>query len=161
MDPEHDTKRLDELLAGGSTLMVGTGLPDISSKPLTVAEVDEDQLFILVDTQERWTASFRDGDPIHATLSDNRSNSWAELDGTGRLERDPELLDRLWTPAASAYFDDGRGTPTLAALVITVDEGRYWASASGRIGELFSVVGAALGRADAAGEQGDVDLTDR
>jgi general stress protein 26 len=96
---------------------------------------------------------------VHATLSDNRSNTWATIDGTGSVRTDPDLIDDLWNPAAAAFFDDGRDTPGIAVFTIHVEQGRYWSTPSGRIGTVISMVRATLGGSDASGEQGDISVT--
>ena len=143
---DDTTRALDDLLTPGSTLMVATWNPDIGSRPLTVTHVGDRRIDILIDVEEEWTAAFTDGDRVHATLSDNRSNTWATVDGTGSLHRDRALIDDLWNPAAAAFFDDGRDTPGLAVFAIHVEHGRYWSTPSGRIGTAISVVARRAGR---------------
>lgn len=156
---ENVARSLDDLLEPGSTLMVGTVSGPEDSwefRPLTVARVQAGVIDILLDTKEEWVFRFSDGDPVHATLSDNRANDWSHLSGRATISRDESLIDELWSPFAGAYFDDGRETPGIAVFRVSVDSGRYWSTPSGRIGSLLSMASAALGRADAAGEHGDV-----
>ncbi len=154
-DAHDDPKHLEDLMDPGTTLMVGAGTP-LDFRPLTVARVERDRIDVVIDDREHWAAVFRDHDPVHVTLSDDRSSSWASIRGTGTLSKDPALIDELWNPFAAAYFDEGRESPGVAAFTIRVDEGRYWATASGRIGSLISVVRAALGSAEDSGEHGDI-----
>jgi general stress protein 26 len=152
------TRALDQVLEPGAILMVGTGPIVMDARPLTVARVDPQRIDFLVDAREDWVRSLSEGDPVHATLSDNRSNVWASLRGSGTTSADPALIDELWSPPASAYFDDGRDTPGITAFSIRVHEGRWWSSPAGRVGSLLSLVRAAIGDADASGEHGQVDL---
>jgi general stress protein 26 len=156
---DSSLRSLDDLLEPGSTLMVGTTSgtgQEWQFRPLTVARVTGAQIDILLDTNEEWVTEFSDGEPVHATLSDNRSNDWSHLQGTATISRDEALIDELWNPFAGAYFEDGRDTPGIAVLRITVESGRYWSTPSGRIGSLISMVSAALGGSRASGERGDV-----
>ena len=138
--------------------MVGTSLHgDLEFRPLTVARIDGDRIRILLDTNEAWAKAISPDDPVQVTLSDNRKNHWAWIKGTIALSTDQALIDELWSPFAAAYFDDGRDTPGIAVLTVTVDDGRYWTTASGRIGSLISAIRAKLGRPDQAGEHGVID----
>lgn len=170
--PAADTRALSDLLQPGATLMVGTdgdgpvdapGRPSPASgaggwafRPLTVARVDGHVIDILLDTREEWAHRFHDGDPIHVTYSDTRSNDWVDLRATGTVSRDPALIDELWNPFAGAYFDDGRDTPGIAVLRITVESGRYWSTPSGRVGSLISMLTAADGHPQRSAEHGPV-----
>ncbi len=156
---EHD-KPLDELLEPGSTLMVGTDAPatELEFRPLTVARCDGAVIEILLDTNEDWVTSLGDGDRVYVTMSDTRNNTWVSLRGTASTTTDPELIDELWNPFAGAYFDQGRETPGIAVMRIDADQGRYWTTPSGRVGNLISMVKAKLGGAEQSGEHGDVRL---
>ena len=157
---EHDdaAKTLDELMEPGSTLMVGTGAVDLDFRPMTVARLRGNAIEMLLDTNERWAKSLRDGDLAYVTLSDNRANTWVSLRGAASVSTDPHLIDALWNPAAGAYFDDGRETPGIAVLRIAADRGTYWSGPSGRIGSVISMVKAKLGDPEQSGEHGDVKL---
>jgi general stress protein 26 len=158
--PDTTPRRLDDLLDGGTVVMLGThsGMQDLDFRPLTVARVDGDRIDFLIDLRERWASQFSDGESVHLTLSDNRSNDWGHLVGTASISTDPALVDELWSPPAAAYFDDGKDTPGVAAFRVRVTAGRYWSAPSGRIGSLISMISAAVGGDRAAGEQGDVAL---
>jgi general stress protein 26 len=155
---DEPTTTLDELLQPGTTVMVGTADPELRFRPLTVARVRDAAIDILVDGTEDWAAGLHGGDPAHVTLSDNRDNTWASLRGRASIRRDDAIVDEVWNPLAAAFFDDGRDTPGIAVLTVDVDEGRYWSSPSGRIGNLVSMVRAAVRGSDRSGEHGDVDV---
>jgi len=158
MDNNSDPKDLSELVEPGSTLMVTFPNSDhADARPLTAGRISGDRVEMLVDGRRPW-AAVTPGTRVHATLSDNRSNVWATMSGSASISTDPQLIDELWNPAASAYFDDGRDSDGLAVLQISVEEGRYWSSPSGRIGSLISMAKAALGDGEDGGEHGAIDV---
>lgn len=139
--------------------MVGTQVgEDLEFRPLTVARVSGARIEILLDTNEEWVAAFHDGDRVYVTMSDHRENSWLSLRGRGSTTTDPARIDELWNPFAGAYFDDGRDTPGIAVMYIDAEDGRYWSTASGRLGSLISMIKAKLGSAESSGEHGDIAL---
>lgn len=160
MDNSPETPRcLDDLLEPGSTLMVGTRSArqdELQFRPLTVGRVDADRIDVLLDTQEQWVADLTPPAAVHITLSDNRSNDWAHLQGTATIAHDAALIDELWNPFADAYFDQGRDTPGIAVLHLDVDGGRYWSSPSGRVGSLIATVKAKVSGTESAGDHGPV-----
>jgi general stress protein 26 len=160
MDAHDPPRSLDELLEPGSTLMVGTTSPagELEFRPLTVARAGASRIEILLDTDEAWVRSFRDGDPVVVTMGDNRTNTWLWLRGRATTANDEARIDELWSPFAAAYFEDGRATPGIAILDIHPETGRYWTTTSGRLGALVSALKAKVGRPDDAGAHGAIDV---
>ncbi len=92
---------------------------------------------------------------MHVSISDVRKNTYVSLQGRAAVSLDADEIDRLWSPAAAAYFD-GKEDPGLAVLRFDATGGEYWDAPSGRIGSLLALVRAAVSGAEAAGEQGSV-----
>ncbi len=168
MNQELDSpKKLSELLKPGMTLMVGTAAEaqpgsaspaPIESRPLTVADIDQDTIRVLVDSTARFTHQARAGEQAHVVVSDNRENVWASLNATMAFSQDEAVIDELWNPFAAAYFDDGRGSTNIGVLLLRVEDGTYWSTPSGRLGSLVSMIKAKLGDAEQSGEHGKVSV---
>lgn len=127
-----------------------------SSRPMTVAAVTDGRLDLLADTTSEWCSAVAAGEAVvHITMSDVRRNRFLALNGVASLSDDSAEIDRLWNPAAAAFFD-GKDDPNLAVLHFDVDEGEYWDGPSGRLGALISLVRAAVGGDAAAGDHGPV-----
>jgi general stress protein 26 len=163
-DPDVDSgplaetdARLDDLVAPGSVVMVMTMIEGRhSSRPVTVAEVDRTHLRFLVDGSADWMRAISEGRAeVHVSLSDNRKNTYASLNGKVRTTVDRSLIERLWSAPAEAFFD-GPTDPNLAVLVLEVEEGSYWDAPSGRLGQAIALLKAALGRPSDAGDHGAV-----
>lgn len=157
--PDADAPRpLNELLQPGDTVMVMAPDREAHARPLTLAAVDDHSLSMLVDARAEWAGSLRTGDRLTLSLSDNRRNSWVSLVGRAVVNDSPTVIDELWNPGAELFFDNGRDTPGIVALVLVVDDGSYWSSPSGRLGGLVSMVRAAIGDSDDFGDHGPVAL---
>jgi general stress protein 26 len=148
---------LADFLDEGDTVMLMTMIEEVhSSRPMTVAGVDGDRLDMLVDTSADWySAVASQSAVVHVTLSDVRHNEYVALNGVATVTRDRAEIDRLWNPAAAAFFE-GKEDPNLAALHFDVSDGQYWKSPSGRLGSLIALAKAALGGDEAAGTQGPI-----
>lgn len=164
---QQESRSLDELVRPGDVAFVTTidRSGAMSSRPLTVAEVHGGVLMFLVDAGAPWFEQLepdagRAAAPVHLTIANGR-NDWIALRGRPAVSSDAATIDRLWNPAASAYFDD-RHDPGVRALQVSVIDGDYWsAPGDGALGRLASVVGAALGRdvrdgRDAGNTHGDL-----
>ncbi len=127
---------LGDLVERGSVVMVMTMIDGRhTSRPVTVAEVDRTYLRFLVDGSADWMRAITEGRAeVHVTLSDNRKNTYLSLNGKVRTTADHDVIERLWSAPAGAFFD-GPTDPNLAVLVLEVEEGSYWDSPSGRLGQ--------------------------
>jgi general stress protein 26 len=148
---------LGDLVEPGSVVMVMTMIEGRhSSRPVTVAEVDRAYLRFLVDGSADWMRAITEGRAeVHATLSDNRKNTYLSLNGKVRTTADHDVIERLWSAPAGAFFD-GPTDPNLAVLVFEVEEGSYWDAPSGRLGQAIALLKAALGRPADAGDHGAI-----
>jgi len=160
MKDDDAPKPLNDLLHPGSTLMlsIDDGTPPLQFRPMTVARVSGSAIEMLLDTNEDWVQSLEHPRRAYVTLSDTRHNTWASLHGQASLSHDPGLIDELWSPAADAYFDNGRETPGIAVLRVDGEAGRYWSSPAGRIGALISMIKAKLGDPEESGEHGSIEI---
>lgn len=152
---EHETtKDLAELVEPGSIVMLMTMIgDDHTSRPLTVAGVEAGTLEILVDRTTDWAEAIDEpGTAVHLSLADVRRNVYASLSGTASITPDRADVERLWNPAAAAYFD-GKDDPALAVLRYEVSGGEFWDAPSGRLGAAIALVRAAV--SDDAGASGD------
>lgn len=152
------SRSLGELLSPGDTSMVAT-MHDgrMSSRPLTVSRIDDDAIDILIDRTAEWARPLTASFATHVTVTDSRKNEWVSMNGTGAISDDRGLIDELWNPFAGAFFEDGQDTPGVAVLRITVTDGEYWSTPSGRLGSLFTMLKAKVGRAERVGERGTVE----
>ena len=155
----HESKTIKDLMEPGATLMVGSHVSGkLEFRPLTVGRVSGALIEILVDGSDDWVNCTVSGDPAYVTLSDTRQNTWVSLSGNMSTTTDPSIIDELWTSFASVYFDNGRATPGITVLRIECHDGRYWSTASGRIGILVSAIKAALGSPNGSGLHGKLSL---
>ena len=151
-----ERKPIEDVVKGGDVAMFTTvdEAGRLTSRPLTVAEATRGSVVFLVDHTADWVRTSNFGASVNAAVSSGGRNDWASLTGTARLGTDRTVIDRLWSPAAGAYFD-GKDDPRIAALELSIDSGEYWsAPGGGPIGRLLSIVGAAANRE--VGSHGEV-----
>lgn len=150
-----DGRSLDDLVRSGDVALVTTlDLDGVVEQTLTVADVHGGVLTFLVDASAEWFDAV-DGvgvaetdspvDEVNVAIANGR-NDWVSFRGRPAVSADRTTIDRLWSPAATAYFD-GPDDPDIRALQVSLVAGEYWsAPGGGALGRLASVIGAALGR---------------
>jgi general stress protein 26 len=160
MTTTHDASlTLDDLLEGSFHIaMVMTMIEgNHSSRPVTVLELQDEQLTFMVDITSPWVAAIEAGSAVvHVTVAEQAKNTYVALNGTATLTNSLPEIERLWNPAAGVFFD-GKDDPNIRILHFQILDGEYWDGPSGRIGRAVAMLRAALGdNPAAAGTHGDV-----
>lgn len=145
-DTTTETRFLAEALKGLRFAMVGTADGPIwRSRPLTLAEQEGDVLRFLVTNGAEWVEALESGgSPATVTFSDPHKNVFVALQGRAHVRHDRGPVERLWNPAAASYFE-GKDDPAIRVLEFVAEDGEYWDGPSGRVGQMISLVRAALG----------------
>lgn len=128
MSHDRATKHLADLLTGDTTIAMLMTMIDgrHRARPLTCIEVDGDVLSFLVDREVDWVEAIAEGRATTlVTVADSGSNTYLSLEGHASVIVEPAELHRLWTPVASAWFDDA-DDPRLAVLAFTATSGEWW-----------------------------------
>jgi general stress protein 26 len=157
-----EQRHVADLLKPGATVMlVLADTRAVTSRPMTVALVDDSDIGMLVDDDASWFDMVADpATRVHLILSDTRANDFVSLDGSAAVTRDRDAIDRLWNIGASAFFE-AKDDPSLVALTFTVTGGRYWDGPRGRLGSLVSLLRAAVAGNERSGEAGAVTTAGR
>jgi general stress protein 26 len=150
---------LTELVPEGMTVaMVMTMIGRThTSRPVTVADCRDGRLSFLVSRGTDWVSSIAGREAlVHVTIADDRATRYLSLNGTAIVVADADEAERLWSPAARAWFD-GPDDPDLGVLHFDVTSGHYWDGPGGRVGRAVALVRAALtGDGDQIGTSGPV-----
>jgi general stress protein 26 len=138
--PDTRTRTLEDVLDGMRFAMLATPSPEgISSRPLTLLEQDGDVLRFLVSRSSSWVNGLAPTFPAHAAFADPEHETYVAVSGTASVSQDPVLIDRLWNPAAAAFFD-GRDDPDVAVLELSASGGEWWDGPSSKVGQVLSIV---------------------
>jgi len=143
--PGHSNPRhVTDVVSPGTVAMVTTrGRLGHRSRPLTIASVDGDRLCFLVSEGSDWVRDLQPGTDTECTVADPGDNHYVALSGESRVVHDPELIERLWSPAANAFFD-GADDPDVRVLEVGVREGQWWEGPDSRAGTLLAMVRSAI-----------------
>ncbi len=93
------------------------------------------------------------------TYSDPHKQSYVSINGKAYVERDRAKIDELWTPAAKAWFPDGKEDPNLILIRFDVGEAEFWDAPNGTLVTAYGYVKALLTHeTPKVGEVGKVEL---
>ena len=157
---EHPTRDLKEVLDGFRFAMVATVVDGrITSRPLTLLEQDGPHLRFLVSASTPWVQAVAPGAAVHAAFADTADETYVAVEGVARLTDDRATIERLWNPAATAFFD-GPDDPDIRVLEVEASGGEWWDGPSTRIGQVFSLLRTKLrGGATPDDEHGTIEPT--
>ena len=79
-----------------------------------------------------------------AQFSSKGHDLFACISGSIVEEKDEALIDSLWSPQASAWFEGGRQDPSLLALRFDLDDIEIWTADLGVVGLLKRMTGSKI-----------------
>lgn len=125
-----DLDRLAGLIEGIKVGMLTTIGADGSmrSRPLQTLLMDaQARLWFFVEAESPKTEEMEAHDhQVCLSYADPGKMSYVSVSGTGRLVRDRERMQELWTPLAKAWFPRGVDDPSLALLEVRLDKAELW-----------------------------------
>jgi general stress protein 26 len=114
------------------------------TRPVQTLQVEDDQaLWFFTD----WSSSKADelSHDVRVSLgyADPTKNVYCAVSGLGRLLRDNQKAQQLWSMEQRAYYPDGPEDKRLALLRVQIERAEYWI-APGRISYIVAAVTAAI-----------------
>lgn len=87
-----------------------------------------------------------DGGPRDAAyrVSDGGKGLYAELHGSLSLSQDRAKLDKIWSPVAGAWFEDGKDDADIRLLCFTIAKGEVWATPTSGLTFMLGIARAQL-----------------
>ena len=122
--PQELKQDLWTKMADSPFLMVGLTGTAQHSEPMT-AQLDKDQ----VDTL--WFFAGKDnrlagGGSAMAQFVSKGHDFFACLGGTVSQDKDPAMVDKLWSKQTEAWFPEGKSDPNLTLLRLDIDSAELW-----------------------------------
>jgi len=90
------------------------------------------------------------GDRAIAAFAAKGHDMFASLRGRLSQDNDQAVIDRLWNPVVSQWYEGGKADPKLALLRLDVDDAKLWKSDLG--GFIRPAINKLLGRKPESGE---------
>lgn len=126
-ETRNDFERIGELIGKARFAFVTTSSSDgrLLSRPLAVLDrdFDGDMYFLTAEPSSKTDQVAADR---QVNVSMQSGDDFLSIAGTASVSRDQALIDELWSPAASAWFEHGREDPAVALLRVHADSAEYW-----------------------------------
>lgn len=142
--PDELEARFWKALKSDMTMMLGlAGVAEGHTRPMT-AQLDGDKGSI-------WFFTSSENDIVEklgrkrravATFASKGHEIFAAVNGKISLEKDTDVIDRLWNRFVAAWFEDGKDDPKLRLLRLDPEEAEIWLDASSLFAGLRLLLGA-------------------
>jgi general stress protein 26 len=151
-------ERLWNALSSDRTVMLGlNGVEDGHSRPMTaLVENDRGPIWFFTSKTNAVAVSLPEIDRAIAAFSARDHDLFASIHGRLSVDRDRQVIDRLWNPFIAAWYD-GKDDPKLVLLRFDPEHAEVWLNESNLVAGVKMLLGADP-RKDYRDKVGDVDL---
>ena len=128
---DADLRKLAELIDRIEVTMLTTQAADGSlvSRPLqTLKLTAEGELVFFTAADSAKVAQLTDDLDVNLAYANQSDKCYVSVRGRARIDRDPALIEELWSPAQNVFFS-GKDDPNLTVLRVRVRDAMYWESA--------------------------------
>ena len=141
--PKELEARFWKALKSDMTMMLGLdGVEDGHARPMT-AQIEEEggPIWFFTSKDNGIVEQLPRGDRAIATFVSKGHDLFATVHGSLSLERDRQVVDRLWNPFAAAWFEEGKDDPKLALLRLDAERAEIWLDGSSLVAGVKALLG--------------------
>lgn len=127
-------------------------------RPMGVRECDDSGvLWFLSDKHSHKNAQIAANGAVELYFQATEHSGFMHLTGQAAVLHDQALIDKLWTPLARVWFQQGKDDPCISVIRVQPTGGQYWDNKHGdAVAGIKMLVGAALGKQFDDGEVGNL-----
>lgn len=131
--------KIKKIISGCTVGMMATNLVKIpfSVCPMTTLEIDDQaNLLFFSNRNSDHYKDINNDNRVQILYSNEVTHEYLSLFGNAVELMDQNMVDKLWNPMVSAWFD-GTEDPDLVLLSVNIDQAQYWDSNINRLIPLF------------------------
>ncbi|MCU1288713.1 MAG: ral stress protein [Acidobacteria bacterium] len=144
--------KLNDLIKGIKTAMLTTidkGV--LRSRPMQTQEFDFDgDLWFFTSSNTHKAEEIENDNRVNVSYAAPSVNTYVSVSGTAEIVKDQAKIDEYWNDILKAWFPEGKDSPDLVLLKVSVEQAEYWDSPSSTIVQIAGFV-----KAMATGERAD------
>ena len=134
----------------------------LHSRPMTTQNQAQDRgdtLWFFMSRKSDPVDDFEREPGVNVSYADPGADAYVSVAGDASVVDDPATRERLFTPAAKAWFPGGPNDPDLALVRVRIAHGNYWNVKENKVTQLFKMAkAAATGEPPKLGEHGEVRM---
>lgn len=127
-------------------------------RPMGVRQCDEDgTIWFLSDKHSQKNAQIDANGEVELYFQASEHSGFLHLSGHAIVLHDKALIEKLWTPLARVWFNEGKDDPCISVIRVRPLQGQYWDNKHGdAVAGIKMLIGAALGKPFDDGEIGNL-----
>lgn len=141
-DDKQIEARFWKALRSDPVMMLGVdGVEDGFARPMA-ALIDEDRspLWFFASSDNHIVEAVREGRRAIATVA-IKGDLYASVRGNLSVSQDRAMIDKLWSPQAGAWFENGKDDPKLRLLRLDAEAAEIWLDGSSLVAGVKSMLG--------------------
>lgn len=132
----------------------------LRSRPMQTQDFEFDgDLWFFTSSRTHKIEEIEKDNRVNVAYASPDTNTYVSVSGTAEVVKDKAKIDEYWNDILKAWFPEGKDSPDLVLLKISVEQAEYWDAPSSTIVQLAGFVKAMVTgeRAD-GGENRKIDL---
>lgn len=146
-DREENIRKLHDLAKGMHVAMLTTQGEDgrLFSRPLGVEEIEFDgDLWFITGFDSEKVREIEANPQVNVAFASKGDGTYISIAGRAAVIRDRAEIERHWSVAASAYFEDGKDDPNVCLIRVEAESAEYWDGPGTAAGRLLHMAAAAV-----------------
>ena len=136
-------EKLKTLISDTKTCLFCTDLTSlpITTRPMASTLVDDNgNLWFISSTQSNKNFEIKLDNRVQLFYTNNSDSEFLTVYGTATIFKDKVIIEKLWTPIAKAWFDEGKKDPDVSVICVQPSDVHYWDNKNGKIISLLKLV---------------------
>lgn len=160
---EEAVKKIKEMAEDIGTCMFCTELSvrPFPTRPMALREVDDQgNLWFISSKKSNKNFEIGHDDEVQLIFAKNADAHFLSVFGKAIIYKDKELIEKLWTPIAKAWFEEGKDDPDVTIIKVEPKDAYYWDTKYGKMISMIKwAAGAITGNMDNdAGVEGRLNV---
>jgi general stress protein 26 len=123
----------------------------LRSRPMQTQDFEfNGDLWFFTSSKTHKTEEIERDNRVNVAYASPATNTYVSVSGTAEIVRDKAKIDEYWNDILKAWFPEGKDSPDLVLLKVSVEQAEYWDAPSSTIVQIAGFV-----KALATGERAD------
>lgn len=158
---QESIKKLNDLVKDIQFAMLTTiDAGSLRSRPMQTQDFEFDgDLWFFTSSKTHKAEEIEKDDRVNVAYASPATNTYVSVSGTAKIVKDKAKIDEYWNDILKAWFPEGKDSPDLVLLKVSVEQAEYWDAPSSTIVQIAGFVKALVTgeRAD-GGENRKIEL---
>lgn len=162
LEKGESIKKLQEMINAIRVSMFftkGKGKKD-DVRPMAVVNVDDDgNIWFLTKKDSEKVDAIDFDENVQLVFSHPGKEMYLNVEGIAEILDDKNIIKKIWTPMAKAWFEGGIDDPEICAIKVIPQEGNYWDTQHGKLVEFLKIISTVVtGKKSGDGVSGQIAI---